>query len=51
MYNPDRFTPTLDACIQISSVLLGRDFMSEGLSVEKLGFGGMDAKQVVNFFQ
>jgi opine dehydrogenase len=44
-------TPTLDACIQISSVLLGRDFMSEGLTVEKLGFGGMDAKQVVNFFQ
>ena len=44
-------TPSIDACIQISSVLLDRDFKSEGLTVEKLGFGGMTVKQVVDYFQ
>ena len=44
-------TPTLDSCIQISSVLLDRDFKAEGMTVEKLGFGGMTTKQVVDFFR
>jgi len=44
-------TPTLDSCIQISSVLLGRDFKAEGITVEKLGFGGMTAGQVADFFK
>jgi opine dehydrogenase len=44
-------TPTIDACIQISSVLLQRDFRSEGVTLEKLGFGEMDKKQIVDYFK
>jgi opine dehydrogenase len=44
-------TPTLDACIQIASVLLNRDFFAEGMTIEKLGFARMNVKQVVDFFK
>jgi opine dehydrogenase len=44
-------TPTIDACIQIASVLLQRDFWGEGVTSEKLGFGGMDTKQIVDYFK
>jgi len=44
-------TPTLDSCIHISSVLLGRDFKAEGMTVEKLGFGGKTTEQVADFFK
>jgi opine dehydrogenase len=44
-------TPTIDACIQIASVLLDRNFHAEGMTVEKLGFGRMNVKQVVDFFK
>ena len=44
-------TPTLKACIHIASVLLGRDFWEEGLTVEKLGFKDMSAKDVAEYFK
>ncbi|NQT09255.1 hypothetical protein HQ586_09275 [Candidatus Bathyarchaeota archaeon] len=37
--------------IHIDSVLLGRDFWEEGLTVEKLGFEGMSAKDVAEYFK
>lgn len=43
-------TPTMKACIQIASVLLDTDFWAEGMTVDKLGFGGCTSEDVVNYF-
>lgn len=39
-------TPTLDAMVQISSIMLDVDFFSAGLSVEDLGIAGLSPDQV-----
>jgi opine dehydrogenase len=44
-------TPSMKACIHLSSVLLDRDFWEEGLTVDKLGLGGMDAKLLMEYFK
>jgi len=41
-------TPTADALITLGSVLLKRDFMTEGVTLEKLGFGGMKRDQLIS---
>lgn len=36
-------TPASDAIVTLGGFLLDRDFMAEGITLEKFGFGGMDA--------
>jgi opine dehydrogenase len=40
-------TPTTNALVTLGSVLLKRDFMAEGVTLEKLGFEGMDRDQLI----
>jgi opine dehydrogenase len=40
-------TPTTDALVTLGSVLLKRNFMAEGVTLEKLGFEGMDRDQLI----
>jgi opine dehydrogenase len=40
-------TPTTDALVTLGSVLLKRNFMAEGVTLEKLGFEGMDCDQLI----
>ena len=42
-------TPVIDGHIAFSGALLGRDFHAEGRSLEQLGLGGMDAKQLMAY--
>ena len=39
-------TPNLDSVIQMASIMLGRDYFSEGLSVKDLGIEGMTPEDV-----
>ncbi|HXZ30161.1 MAG TPA: NAD/NADP octopine/nopaline dehydrogenase family protein [Dehalococcoidia bacterium] len=41
-------TPTTNAIITLGSVLLKRDFMTEGVTLEKLGFEGMNRDQLIS---
>lgn len=40
-------TPTIDAVVHLASVLLGRDFFGEGLTLEKLGLAGLSRDELV----
>lgn len=42
-------TPTIDALLHIASLVTRTDFWKIGLTVEKLGLAGMNAKQIVNY--
>ena len=39
-------TPTLDAVIQVASLMTDHDYQAEGLSVEDLGIGGLNPEEV-----
>ncbi len=39
-------TPTMDAVVELGSVLLGRDFRAEGRTLERLGLAGMSAEEI-----
>ncbi len=39
-------TPTIDACVQIAGVMLGRDYFTEGLTAEDLGVAGLTPQDV-----
>ena len=39
-------TPTIDALIQVASVLYGRDFFKEGRTAESLGLAGLTATEI-----
>jgi opine dehydrogenase len=41
-------TPTTNAIITLGSVLLKRDFITEGVTLEKLGFEGMNRDQLIS---
>jgi len=41
-------TPATNAIITLGSVLLKRDFMTEGVTLEKLGFEGMNRDQLIS---
>ena len=39
-------TPTIDHIIHLASIALGRDFRAEGLTLERMGLGGVSPDQV-----
>jgi opine dehydrogenase len=39
-------TPVIDALITLASVVSGTDYRKEGLTVEKMGLTGVDAKNL-----
>jgi len=39
-------TPTIDMIIQLGSILHGRDYRSEGRTVERLGIAGLSVKEI-----
>ena len=41
-------TPTIDAIIHISGILLKKDFRKQGRTVEKLGISGMSVKEIIH---
>lgn len=44
-------TPTIDALIHVSSALMGIDFATEGLTLEKMGLGGIAAADLARFVE
>ncbi len=44
-------TPIIDSIINISSVLNGSDYMSEGITLDKLGFKNMNPKEINDYLQ
>ena len=40
-------TPTIDACVHIAGLMIGRDYFKEGLTAENLGVAGFTPEQVV----
>jgi opine dehydrogenase len=40
-------TPASDAIITLGGMLLGRNFFEEGITLQKLGFGELDAEGLV----
>ena len=44
-------TPTIDALIVLASALKGVDYNREGLTLERLGLGGMDRESVLSLLQ
>jgi len=39
-------TPAIDALIEIARHMTGKDFASEGRTLERLGLSGMDGQQI-----
>ena len=44
-------TPNIDAVIQLTSTIYGRDFRTEGRCAKNLGLEGMTKKQVAHYFE
>jgi len=44
-------TPNIDAVIQLTSTIYGRDFRAEGRNAENLGLIGMTKEQVAHYFE
>lgn len=42
-------TPTIDVMIELASILLGRDFWREGVTLRELGLEGMSAEEMVRY--
>jgi hypothetical protein len=42
-------TPTIDAVIQLSSVMNQKNYMQEGRTITRLGIGGMSIKKLNQF--
>ena len=43
-------TPCMDAVIQLTSTIYGKDFRKEGRNLEKMGLAGMDVKAIEDVF-
>ena len=44
-------TPNIDAVIQLTSSIYGKDFRAEGRCARNLGIEGMSKEQVAHFFE
>jgi opine dehydrogenase len=44
-------TPTIDHIIHLASVILGRDFRAEGLTLAKMGFGGITKEDFLRLLE
>jgi opine dehydrogenase len=42
-------TPTIDALIVLGGVLNGRDYRSEGLTLERLGIAGLSQSDLITY--
>jgi len=42
-------TPTMDALVNLASIVVGRDFWSEGITVRELGLEGLSAEEMIRY--
>ena len=42
-------TPTMDALVNLASIVVGRDFWSEGVTVRELGLEGLSAEEMIRY--